>query len=77
MNVTVKGNASGENVGDVYVNASALRAVNSTYALSNKMIDEVPLACLMAATAQGNSRFEGLGELTKKKATDLPQRKKF
>ena len=71
VNVTVKGNASGENVGDVYVNASALRAVNSMYALSNKMIDEVPLACLMAATAQGNSRFEGLGELTKKESDRL------
>lgn len=71
VNVTVKDDTSGEMVGDVYVNASTLKAVNSTCALSNKMIDEVPLACLMAATAQGNSRFEGLGELTKKESDRL------
>lgn len=62
---------AGEMSGDVYVNAFHLKGADSPYTLSNRMIDEIPSACLLAATACGNSRFEGLCELTKKESDRL------
>lgn len=55
----------GEVVGDIWVGGRAklLRSVQLTAANSSKLIDEYPILAILAACANGISRFEGVGEL--------------
>lgn len=64
----VKNNLCNEPVGDISVNCTAFKPVNSAHKLCNQMIDELPICCLLSALAKGDSRFEGINELKHKES---------
>ena len=61
----------GEPVGDVRVKASALRGVRVPPERAPSMIDEYPVLACLAAFADGETRMEGLSELTVKESDRL------
>ncbi len=61
----------GEPVGDLTVEASALKGVTVPAALAPSMIDEYPILAVAAAFAEGETRLEGLGELRVKESDRL------
>lgn len=63
--------AGGEQVGDLRVRASKLKAVTVPAARAASMIDEYPVLAVAAACAQGTTRMEGLEELRVKESDRL------
>jgi 3-phosphoshikimate 1-carboxyvinyltransferase len=62
----------GEPVADLHVSyAGRLRAVDVPPALAPRLIDEVPILAVAAATAQGTTRLMGVGELRFKESDRL------
>lgn len=60
-----------EPVGDIAARASSLRGVRVPAERIPRLVDEVPLLAVLAARAEGESRFEGLGELRVKESDRL------
>ena len=65
------GEDAGEPVGRITVGAGRLRAITVSAAEVPFLIDEVPILAVLAARAEGESRFEGLGELRVKESDRL------
>lgn len=63
--------AGGEEIEDIHVSSSDLRATTISAAEVPGLIDEVPILALAAGVAQGESRFCGLGELRHKESDRL------
>ncbi len=61
----------GEEVADLRVRASALRAVDVPAARAPSMIDEYPILAVAAAFARGATRMRGLSELRVKESDRL------
>jgi 3-phosphoshikimate 1-carboxyvinyltransferase len=61
----------GEPVGDLIVEASALKGVTVAAARAPAMIDEYPILAVAAAFAEGETLLEGLGELRVKESDRL------
>jgi 3-phosphoshikimate 1-carboxyvinyltransferase len=61
----------GEMVGDLRVRTSALKAASVPAARAPSMIDEYPVLAVLAAFAEGETRMEGLAELTLKESDRL------
>ena len=61
----------GEEVADLRVRASALRAVDVPAARAPSMIDEYPILAVAAAFARGSTRMRGLSELRVKESDRL------
>lgn len=62
---------SGETVGDVRVRYTPLFGAEFTAEEIPSMIDEIPALAMVAATARGETRIEGLGELRHKESDRL------
>jgi 3-phosphoshikimate 1-carboxyvinyltransferase len=69
--ITERRSAGGEDVGDLEVSASALKAVTVPAARAPSMIDEYPVLAVAAAFAEGTTRLLGLGELKVKESDRL------
>ena len=63
--------SGGEQVGDLRVRASSLKAVRVPPERAPRMIDEYPILAVVAATAEGETRMEGLAELRVKESDRL------
>lgn len=63
IEVIGRGELSGEEVGDLLVRSSSLKAVQISARIVPRLIDEVPILAVAAACAEGGSCFSGLGEL--------------
>jgi 3-phosphoshikimate 1-carboxyvinyltransferase len=61
----------GEPVGDIRVTSSALKGVRVPPERAPSMIDEYPMLACLAAFAEGETRMEGLSELTVKESDRL------
>lgn len=62
---------AGEDVADMRVRSSKLKAVNVSASRAPSMIDEYPILAVAAAFAEGESVMEGLGELKVKESDRL------
>jgi len=62
------GNAGGEVLNDWTLTSSALRPFSPDPSEASSMIDEYPVLAVLAAFADGESRFEGVGELRVKES---------
>jgi 3-phosphoshikimate 1-carboxyvinyltransferase len=58
----------GEEVGDVRVSATRLKGIAVPASRAPSMIDEYPILAMAAALAEGETRFEGIGELRVKES---------
>ncbi len=58
----------GEEVGDIRVRASRLKGMTVPPERAPSMIDEYPILAVAAAFAEGDTRFEGIGELRVKES---------
>jgi len=63
--------SGGERVADLHVRAGSLKAVRVPPERAPRMIDEYPILAVVAATAEGDTRMEGLGELRVKESDRL------
>jgi 3-phosphoshikimate 1-carboxyvinyltransferase len=63
--------AGGEDVGDLSIKTSRLKAVRVPAARAPSMIDEFPILAVAAAFAEGTTRMEGLAELRVKESDRL------
>lgn len=63
LGITPRGDALGESFGDVTVDSTELCAGSIGGELALRAIDEIPIACALAARARGTSRFLDLAEL--------------
>lgn len=63
--------SGGEEVGDLAVKTSRLKAVRVPAARAPSMIDEFPVLAVAAAFAEGSTRMEGLAELRVKESDRL------
>ncbi len=61
-------NVGGEEVGDIRVRASRLKGVTVPPERAPSMIDEYPILAVAAAFAEGDTKFEGIGELRVKES---------
>ncbi|MCB9515145.1 MAG: 3-phosphoshikimate 1-carboxyvinyltransferase [Candidatus Latescibacteria bacterium] len=64
---------AGEPVADLLAQHSALEAVEVAPDEVPRLVDEIPILAVLAARAQGKSRFHGLGELRVKESDRLAQ----
>lgn len=65
------GSASGDPRGDIFVRASQLRATYVGSDLIPTLIDEIPVLAVAASQAEGETVFEGVGELRAKESDRL------
>jgi len=63
--------SGGEPVADLRVRAGALKGVRVPPERAPRMIDEYPVLAVVAATAEGETRMEGVGELRVKESDRL------
>lgn len=63
--------SGGEPVADLRVRAGALKGVTVPPERAPRMIDEYPILAVIAATAEGETRMEGVGELRVKESDRL------
>ncbi len=63
--------SGGEKVADLRVRAGSLKAVRVPPERAPRMIDEYPILAVVAATAEGETRMEGLAELRVKESDRL------
>ncbi len=68
IEITDRRGVSGEEVGDLTVKASALKAVTVPAERAPSMIDEYPILAVAAAFAEGETIMQGLGELRVKES---------
>jgi 3-phosphoshikimate 1-carboxyvinyltransferase len=61
-------NVGGEEVGDIRVRASRLKGIAVPPERAPSMIDEYPILAIAAAFAEGDTKFEGIGELRVKES---------
>jgi 3-phosphoshikimate 1-carboxyvinyltransferase len=71
LTITNRRNVGGEEVGDVVVKHSPLRAVSVPASRAPSMIDEYPILAMAAACASGRSIFRGIEELRVKESNRL------
>ena len=71
IEVLASRNEGGEDVADLRVKASALRAVDVPAERAPTMIDEYPILAVAAAFAEGTTRMRGLKELRVKESDRL------
>lgn len=71
LRVEARGERSGEPFGDVTARFSRLSGVVAPAERAPRTIDEYPILAAAAACADGESRFEGLGELRHKESDRL------
>jgi len=62
---------SGEARGTIRLSKGDFKPVNADYTLCSQMIDEIPICCVLACLAKGNSQFDGISELTHKESNRL------
>ena len=60
--------AFGEIVGDILVKYKPLRAINIKREIIPQIIDEIPILCLLATQAKGETIFNGINELRYKES---------
>ena len=65
------GSASGEPIGDVHVRASRLTGCGVDEGSIPWLIDEIPILAIAASQAEGETVFEGVGELRAKESDRL------
>ena len=65
------GQAAGEDIVDIIVHASSLRAIDLEADIAPSMIDEYPVLAVAAAFATGTTRLRGLSELRAKESDRL------
>ncbi len=63
--------AAGEEVADLHIRHSQLRAMNVDADIASDMIDEYPALAIAAASADGTTKMHGLGELRVKESDRL------
>jgi 3-phosphoshikimate 1-carboxyvinyltransferase len=68
VETTVESTEAGEPVGSVTVRSAGLRGVTVEAAEVPALLDEVPALAMVAACAEGETRFEGIGELRVKES---------
>lgn len=68
VTVTEQTEVAGEPVGEVVVSAGQLRGTRVRAEEVSSLIDEVPLLAVMAARAEGETRFDGVAELRVKES---------
>jgi 3-phosphoshikimate 1-carboxyvinyltransferase len=68
-----RGDVLGESFGEITVRASALRATPIGGELATRSIDEIPIACALAARATGTTVFSEVGELRVKESDRIAQ----
>ncbi|MBX3181694.1 MAG: 3-phosphoshikimate 1-carboxyvinyltransferase [Polyangiaceae bacterium] len=73
LGVEPHGSRLGESQGQVSVSARQLRASNVGGELAVRAIDEIPIACALAARARGQSRFMDLAELRVKESDRIAE----
>ncbi|MFH2202663.1 MAG: 3-phosphoshikimate 1-carboxyvinyltransferase [Elusimicrobiota bacterium] len=66
-----RGEAGGEPVGEIQINASSLTGIRLAPERIPALVDEVPLLAVVAAGARGETRIEGLAELRLKETDRL------
>ena len=71
LTVVSRGERDGEPVGDATARFSALTGVVVPAPRAPRMIDEYPILAAAAACAEGETRFEGVGELRHKESDRL------
>lgn len=71
ITTSATGSASGDPRGDVFVRASGLRATHVGSDLIPTLIDEIPVLAVAASQAEGETVFEGVGELRAKESDRL------
>lgn len=71
ITTTATGSAVGEERGDIIVRASGLRATHVGADLIPALIDEIPVLAVAASQADGETVFEGVGELRTKESDRL------
>jgi len=71
LNFENEHHSGGEPVADLRVRAGDLRAVRVPPERAPRMIDEYPILAVVAATAEGETRMEGLAELRVKESDRL------
>ena len=71
ISTTGLGTASGEQVGDIRVRASALEGCVVDEAAIPSLIDEIPVLAIAASQAAGETVFEGVAELKAKESDRL------
>jgi 3-phosphoshikimate 1-carboxyvinyltransferase len=71
ISVVERGSSGGEPVGDLHVEHGPLRGIRVPAARIPALIDEVPLLAVVAASARGQTRIEGLAELRHKESDRL------
>ncbi len=65
------GSSLGEPIATLSVKAGELRGVNISRSDVPSLIDEIPILAVLAARAQGTTRFDGVGELAFKESNRL------
>jgi 3-phosphoshikimate 1-carboxyvinyltransferase len=68
ISVENRRNVGGEEVGDIRVRASRLKGIAVPPERAPSMIDEYPILAIAASFAEGDTRFEGIGELRVKES---------
>ena len=63
--------AAGEEVADLHIRHSQLKAMNVDADIASDMIDEYPALAIAAASADGTTKMHGLGELRVKESDRL------
>jgi len=71
IEITNKRNSGGEEIGDLIVSASELKAIEVPAERAASMIDEYPVLAIAAAFAEGETRMPGLHELRVKESDRL------
>jgi 3-phosphoshikimate 1-carboxyvinyltransferase len=68
---TIKGGQTGEPFGDLRGGYAELKAITISAGRIPSMVDEIPMLAVLAASARGTTRIEGLGELRHKESDRL------
>jgi 3-phosphoshikimate 1-carboxyvinyltransferase len=71
LSVTPSHTASGEPAGDIHIRASHLRGCVVDETSIPSLIDEIPILAIAASQAEGETVFEGVGELRTKESDRL------
>lgn len=71
VSITDRGSAAGEPFGDIHVRPSALGGCVVGEAAIPSLIDEIPILALAASQAEGETIFEGVGDLRAKESDRL------
>lgn len=73
LRVQPQGDALGEPVGQVSTGASELKGAGVGGEIATRAIDEIPIACALAARAKGETRFSDVAELRVKESDRIAE----